>query len=499
MTGVQTCALPILIPFLKYFQAAVKSCSQGGVRGGAATVYLPVWHYEFEDLIVLKNNKGTEENRVRHMDYAFQLNKLMYERLLSGGNITFFDPNDVPGLYDAFFADQDKFKELYEKYEKTRSIRKKSLPALEVFQQLLTERKDTGRIYVMNVDHANEHGAFVESEAPIRMSNLCCEIDLPTSPLSSNPDEGEISLCTLSAINWGLINDPSEFEKYCDLSVRALDELLDYQSYPVLAAEKGTMNRRPLGIGIINLAYFLAKRGLKYDSGAFETVDEYAEAWSYYLIKASANLAGEKGEIPLKNHTKYASGVLPIDTYKRAIDNLIEHRERMPWNELRNQLKETGTRNSTLMALMPAETSAQISNSTNGIEPPRALVSYKQSKDGVMAQVVPGYHHLKNKYDLLWDQKSPDGYLKICSILQKYIDQGISVNTSYNPEHFEDNKIPMSTMITDLVTAYKFGLKQLYYFNTYDGAGEMTDHETHHAYDGAPIIIDEDDCESCKI
>jgi len=488
-----------LIPFLKYFQAAVKSCSQGGVRGGAATVYLPVWHYEFEDLIVLKNNKGTEENRVRHMDYAFQLNKLMYERLLSGGNITFFDPNDVPGLYDAFFADQDKFKELYEKYEKTRSIRKKSLPALEVFQQLLTERKDTGRIYVMNVDHANEHGAFVESKAPIRMSNLCCEIDLPTSPLSSNPDEGEISLCTLSAINWGLINDPSEFEKYCDLSVRALDELLDYQSYPVLAAEKGTMNRRPLGIGIINLAYFLAKRGLKYDSGAFETVDEYAEAWSYYLIKASANLAGEKGEIPLKNHTKYASGVLPIDTYKRAIDNLIEHRERMPWNELRNQLKETGTRNSTLMALMPAETSAQISNSTNGIEPPRALVSYKQSKDGVMAQVVPGYHHLKNKYDLLWDQKSPDGYLKICSILQKYIDQGISVNTSYNPEHFEDNKIPMSTMITDLVTAYKFGLKQLYYFNTYDGAGEMTDHETHHAYDGAPIIIDEDDCESCKI
>jgi|TARA_R110001606_G_scaffold77980_2_gene180132 ribonucleoside-diphosphate reductase alpha chain len=488
-----------LIPFLKYFQAAVKSCSQGGVRGGAATVYLPVWHYEFEDLIVLKNNKGTEENRVRHMDYAFQLNKLMYERLLSGGNITFFDPNDVPGLYDAFFADQDKFKELYEKYEKTRSVRKKTLSALEVFQQLLQERKDTGRIYVMNVDHANEHGAFVESKAPIRMSNLCCEIDLPTSPLSSNPDEGEISLCTLSAINWGLINDPSEFEKYCDLSVRALDELLDYQSYPVLAAEKGTMNRRPLGIGIINLAYFLAKRGLKYDSEAHEVVDEYAEAWSYYLIKASANLASEKGEIPLKNHTKYASGVLPIDTYKRAVDNLIEHRERMPWNELRNQLKETGTRNSTLMALMPAETSAQISNSTNGIEPPRALVSYKQSKDGVMAQVVPGYHHLKNKYDLLWDQKSPDGYLKICAILQKYIDQGISVNTSYNPEHFEDNKIPMSTMITDLVTAYKFGLKQLYYFNTYDGAGEITDNETHHAYDGEPIVIDEDDCESCKI
>ena len=489
-----------LIPFLKYFQAAVKSCSQGGVRGGAATVYLPIWHYEFEDLVVLKNNKGTEENRVRHMDYAFQLNKLMYERLLSGGDITFFDPNDVPGLYESFFDDQDKFKELYEKYERAYSVRKKSLPAAEVFSTLIQQRKDTGRIYIMNVDHANDHGAFDPKAAPIRMSNLCCEIDLPTSPMGANDTDGEISLCTLSAINWGLINEPAEFEKYCDLSVRALDELLDYQSYPVYEAQKGTMNRRPLGIGIINLAYFLAKRGLKYDEGAFETVDEYAEAWSYYLIKASQQLAEEKGEIPLKNHTKYARGKLPIDTYKRAINNLLEHKERLPWNELREKLLETGTRNSTLMALMPAETSAQISNSTNGIEPPRALVSYKQSKDGVMAQVVPGYHHLKNKYDLLWDQKSPDGYLKICAILQKYIDQGISVNTSYNPEYFEDNKIPMSQMITDLVTAYKYGLKQLYYFNTFDGAGEITDNETHHAYDGeSSQYEDDDDCESCKI
>jgi ribonucleoside-diphosphate reductase alpha chain len=489
-----------LIPFLKYFQAAVKSCSQGGVRGGAATVYLPIWHYEFEDLVVLKNNKGIEENRVRHMDYAFQLNKLMYERLLTGGNITFFDPNDVPGLYESFFDDQDKFRELYEKYERAYSVRKKTLPATEVFSTLMQQRKDTGRIYVMNVDHANDHGAFISKKAPIRMSNLCCEIDLPTSPLSDNPDEGEISLCTLSAINWGLINEPKDFEKYCDLSVRALDELLDYQSYPVPAAERGTMNRRPLGIGIINLAYFLAKRGLKYNEEAFKIVDEYAESWSYYLIKASQKLAEEKGEISGKNDTKYAGGVLPIDTYKRELNNIIEHTERLPWNELREKLQETGTRNSTLMALMPAETSAQISNSTNGIEPPRALVSYKQSKDGVMAQVVPGYHHLKNKYDLLWDQKSPDGYLKICSILQKYIDQGISVNTSYNPEHYEDNKIPMSVMLTDLVTAYKYGLKQLYYFNTFDGAGEMTDEATHHAYDGeSSQYEDEDDCESCKI
>ena len=485
-----------LIPFLKYFQSAVKSCSQGGVRGGAATVYLPIWHYEFEDLIVLKNNKGTDETRVRHMDYAFQFNKLMYERLLSGGNITFFDPNDVPGLYDAFFVDQDKFKELYEKYERKTSIRKRSLPALEVFQQFLTERKDTGRIYLMNVDHANEHGAFIPERAPIKMSNLCCEIDLPTQPLNSHDDtDGEISLCTLSAINWGLINETHEFEKYCDLAVRALDELLDYQGYPVEAAKQGTLNRRPLGVGIINLAYFLAKRGLKYDESAYEIVDEYAEAWSYYLIKSSANLADEKGKLIYNNDTKYSEGVLPIDTYKRAIDNLTESRERLPWEDLRKQLRETGIRNSTLMALMPAETSAQISNSTNGIEPPRALVSYKQSKDGVMAQVVPGYHHLKNKYDLLWDQKSPEGYLAICGILQKYIDQGISVNTSYNPEHYEDNKVPMSAMITDLVTAYKYGLKQLYYFNTFDGAGEMKEDLP----ELERTIEDEDDCDSCKI
>ena len=489
-----------LIPFLKYFQAAVKSCSQGGVRGGAATVYLPIWHYEFEDLLVLKNNKGTEETRVRHMDYAFQFNKLMYERLIEGGNITFFDPNDVPGLYEAFFADQDKFKELYELYERKTSIRKKTLPALEVFQMFLTERKDTGRIYLMNVDHANKHGAFDETVAPIRMSNLCCEIDLPTSPLESFDDaNGEISLCTLSAINWGLINETSEFEKYCNLAVRALDELLDYQGYPIKAAQLGTLNRRPLGIGIINLAYFLAKRDLKYDESAYKVVDEYAEAWSYYLIKASADLAAEKGKIPLNYQTKYARGKLPIDTYKRAINNLIEHKERLPWKDLRNQLRETGIRNSTLMALMPAETSAQISNSTNGIEPPRALVSYKQSKDGVMAQVVPGYHHLKNKYDLLWNQKSPEGYLAICGILQKYIDQGISVNTSYNPEHYEDNKIPMSVMIQDLVTAYKYGLKQLYYFNTFDGAGEMEPETYEEETLEKSIYEDDEDCDACVI
>jgi ribonucleoside-diphosphate reductase alpha chain len=490
-----------LIPFLKYFQSAVKSCSQGGVRGGAATVYLPLWHYEFEDLIVLKNNKGTEETRVRHMDYAFQFNKLMYERVLEGGNITFFDPVDVPDLYDAFYVDQDKFKRLYEKYERAYSIRKKTLPALEVFNTFLQERKDTGRIYVMNVDHANDHGSFRPEVAPIHQSNLCCEIDLPTKPLHSAGDlGGEISLCTLSAINWGLIEETSDFEKYCTLAVRALDNLLDYQQYPVPAAMHSTKLRRPLGIGIINLAFFLAKRGLKYDKHAFGIINKYAEAWSYHLIKASADLAEEKGCCKGSEDTKYHSGELPIDTYKREVDKLIKPKLRLPWKELREQLKEHGIRNSTLMALMPAETSAQISNSTNGIEPPRALVSYKQSKDGVMAQVVPGYFHLKNKYDLLWDQKGPDGYLKICAILQKYIDQGISVNTSYNPEQYEDGKVPMSVMLTDLFTAYQYGIKQLYYFNTHDSAGEMKiDLETTLPSLPLEVYEDEEDCESCVI
>lgn len=488
-----------LIPFLKYFQAAVKSCSQGGVRGGAATVYLPIWHLEMENLVVLKNNKGTEETRVRHMDYAFQFNKLMYERLLTGGNITLFSPADVPGLFDAFYADQDKFRELYVQYEADASIRKKTLPALEVFSMFLQERKDTGRIYLMNVDHANDHGAFIPEVAPVRQSNLCCEIDLPTKPLNNSEDEnGEISLCTLSAINWGLINSPKEFEKYCDLSVRALDSLLDYQAYPVVAAERSTKGRRPLGVGIINFAYFLAKRGLKYDDAALATVDEYAEAWSYYLIKASVDLAEEKGIPGLIRETKYARGIFPNNTYKKEVDELVPHQERMDWEGLRAKIKQTGIRNSTLMALMPAETSAQISNSTNGIEPPRALVSYKQSKDGVMAQVVPGIHHLKNKYDLLWDQKSPEGYLKICSVLQKYIDQGISVNTSYNPENYEDNKVPMSEMIKHLVMFYKYGGKQLYYFNTFDGAGEMKE-DPIITNDSIDEVDDADDCDSCKI
>ena len=495
-----------VIPFYKLFQSAVKSCSQGGVRGGAATLYYPIWHLEIEDMLVLKNNKGTEDNRVRHMDYGVQFNKLMYERLIEGGNITLFSPHEVPDVYDAFFNDQDKFKELYEAAERKTSIKKKSIPAVDLFSAFVQERKDTGRIYLQNVDHANTHGSFLEDIAPIKQSNLCCEIDLPTKPLNDvNDPDGEISLCTLSAVNWGAIKSLEQMENVCDLAVRGLDELLDYQEYPVEAARLSTMNRRPLGIGIINFAYWMAKNGSTYQEPDLEMVDTWSEAWSYYLIKASADLAVEKGACPKSNETKYGQGITPNQTYKKDVDELVKHQERADWKALRKQLKETGIRNSTLMALMPAETSAQISNSTNGIEPPRSYVSIKQSKHGVLKQVVPGFPRLKNKYDLLWDQKSPEGYLKIMAVLQKYIDQGISVNTSYNPQHFDDEKVPMSLLLQHLLMFYKYGGKQLYYNNTHDGQGEIDINQMNAEVnqptfiESTETLLDEDDCDSCKI
>jgi ribonucleoside-diphosphate reductase alpha chain len=487
-----------VIPFYKLFQAAVKSCSQGGVRGGAATLYYPVWHLEVEDLLVLKNNKGTEENRIRHLDYGIQFNKVMYERLLSGGNITLFSPHDVPDLYDAFFVDNDRFRELYVEAENNPDIRKKTIAAIDLFSAFVQERKDTGRIYLMNVDHANDHGSFDKFKAPIKQSNLCCEIDLPTKPLNSLEDEnGEISLCTLAAINWGKIRDPIDFERPCSLIVRALDELLDYQDYPVAAAKRSTMSRRPLGVGIVNFAYWLARNDISYNDvtqEGLQKIHQYAEAWSYYLIKASIELARENGQCPLSQETHYHYGQFPIDTYKKEVDELAYPVYNMDWDLLREMAGENGIRNSTLMALMPAETSAQVSNSTNGIEPPRSLVSVKQSKDGILKQVVPEVRKLKNKYDLLWEQKSPEGYLKICAVLQKFIDQGISVNTSYNPKFYDDEQIPMSELIKHIVMFYRYGGKQLYYFNTADGAGE-------HIEVSKPVseVLDEEDCDACKI
>lgn len=491
-----------VIPFYKLFQSATRSCSQGGVRNGAATLYYPIWHYEIEDLIVLKNNKGTEDNRVRHMDYGVQFNKLMYERLITGGDITCFSPHDVPELYSAFFTDQDRFKELYERAERNTKLRKKTFKASDLFSRFMQERKDTGRIYLQNVDHANTHSPFDERVAPIKMSNLCAEIDLPTVPLRDvNDEDGRIALCTLSAINWGNVKSPHDFEKMCRLAVRGLDALLSYQNYPILAAQLATEEFRPIGIGIINFAYFLAKNDVGYsDPGALALVDEYAEAWSYYLIKASADLAEEQGACTRWKDLKSANGVLPIDTRKRDVDELVPYQERMPWQSLREQIQRTGQRNATLMALMPAETSAQISNATNGIEPPRSYVSIKGSKHGQLKQVVPEYRRLKNRYELLWDQTSPEGYLKLCAVLQKYIDQGISVNTSYNPQYYDDEKIPMSEMLQHLLMCYKYGLKQLYYFNTFDGQGEINIDKL---VESQPVetdqFQDQEDCDSCVI
>jgi ribonucleoside-diphosphate reductase alpha chain len=491
-----------VIPFVKLFQSAVKSCNQGGIRGGAATMYFPFWHYEFEDLVVLKNNKGTEENRARHIDYGVQFNKLAYERLLAGENITLFSPSDVPGLYESFFSDQDKFKELYETAEKNTKIRKKTIKAIDLFTAFMQERKNTGRVYLMNVDHANTHSSFIEEKAPIRQSNLCAEITLPTKPLNDiNDPDGLIALCTLSAINWGKIREPKDFEKPCTMAIRGLDALLSYQSYPVLAAENHTKLYRPLGVGIINFAYWLAKNGLKYsDNDALALVDEYAEAWSYYLIKASIDLAKEKGACDANNHTKYSLGIMPIDTRKKEVDELVPYVERMPWDKLRAMAKEYGIRNSTVMALMPSESSSQLSNATNGIEPPRSYISIKQSKDGVLKQVVPEYRRLKNKYDLLWDQTSPEGYLKIAAVLQKYIDQSISINTSYNPDHYPDQQLAMSELLKHMLMGYKWGHKTWYYMNSHDGAGEMqVDKMVNEDATITDTDSDDDVCDSCVL
>lgn len=462
------------IPFFKMFQAAVKSCSQGGVRGGAATLFYPLWHIEAESLLVLKNNRGVEDNRIRQLDYGVQINRLLYTRLIKGGNITLFSPNEVPGLYDAFFADQDEFERLYTQYEQDPNIRKRTLPATELFSTLMQERAGTGRIYIQNVDHCNTHSPFDPRVAPVHQSNLCMEIALPTKPLDNiNDAEGEIALCTLSAFNLGALNNLDELEELADLTVRALDALLDYQDYPVAAARTATMNRRTLGIGVINYAYYLAKNGVRYsDDSALGLTHRTFEAMQYYLLKASVNLAKEYGACPLFNQTVYSQGKLPIDTYKKDLDTVCNEPLHYDWESLRADIVKYGLRNSTLTALMPSETSSQIANATNGIEPPRGLVSVKASKDGILKQVVPEFETLKDAYETLWQLPGNEGYLKLVGVMQKFVDQSISANTAYDPNKFEGNKVSMKQMLKDLLTAYKYGVKTLYYHNTRDGADD---------------------------
>jgi len=456
-----------VIPFLKKFESTVRCCTQNGVRGGSATVHFPFWHQEIEDILVLKNNKGTEDNRVRKLDYSIQLNKTMYQRLLDGADITLFSPHDVPDLYEAFYQDSDVFQELYEKYERSTKLKKKRVSAMQLFSDLIKERAETGRIYIMNVDHCNSHSSFKDT---IYMSNLCQEITLPTTPIQHIDDaSGEIALCILSAINVGIIKELTDLEELCDLAVRALDEVIDYQRYPVNAAEIGTKSRRSLGIGYIGLAHFLAKNKVDYnDEKATALVHQLTEAFQYYLLKASNKIAQEKGVCAYYHRTKYADGILPIDTYKKDVDAICDEPLHLDWGSLRTDIKLWGLRHSTLSAQMPSESSSVVSNATNGIEPPRGYLSIKKSKKGPLKQIVPQYQSLKNYYTLLWNMPNNQGYIHIVAVMQKFFDQAISGNWSYNPTHYQNNEVPMSEMIQDLLTTYKLGWKTSYYQNTYD-------------------------------
>ncbi|GIU17141.1 MULTISPECIES: class 1a ribonucleoside-diphosphate reductase subunit alpha [unclassified Shewanella] len=484
------------LPFYKYFQTAVKSCSQGGVRGGAATLFYPMWHLEVESLLVLKNNRGVDDNRIRHLDYGVQINKVMYQRLIQGGMISLFSPSDVPGMYDAFFEDQEEFERLYLKYEADPSIRKKQIKAVELFSLMMQERASTGRIYIQNVDHCNTHSPFDSKVAPVRQSNLCLEIALPTKPLNNiNDPDGEIALCTLSALNLGAIKKLEELEPLADLAVRALDNLLDYQDYPIISAKKASMNRRTLGIGVINFANYLAKEGVRYSDGSANGITHKTfEAIQFYLLKASMKLAQEQGACPAFHETTYAKGILPIDTYKRDLDKICDEPLHLDWDTLREEIKTHGLRNSTLSALMPSETSSQISNATNGIEPPRGLISVKASKDGQLKQVVPDFEKYQYSYELLWQMPNNDGYLQLVGLMQKFVDQSISANTNYDPSRFEGGRVPMKVLLKDLLTAYKYGVKTLYYHNTRDGASDSLD-------DITAIEKEDDSCAggACKI
>jgi ribonucleoside-diphosphate reductase alpha chain len=489
-----------VVPFLKKFEATVRCCTQNGIRGGSATVHFPIWHQEIEDILVLKNNKGTEDNRVRKLDYSIQISKLFYERFINNEDITLFSPHDVPGLYDAFGT--DAFDDLYRTYELDGSIPKKTIGGQELLLDLLKERAETGRLYIMNIDHCNDHSSFKDK---VNMSNLCQEITLPTTPLEHIDGGGEIALCILSAINVGKITKLDDLEELCDLAVRGLEELIDYQEYPVAAAKKSTLARRSLGIGYIGLAHYLAKQGEHYDDPkAWQIVHQLSEAFQFYLLKSSNAIAKEKGACEYFDRTKYSDGILPIDTYKRDIDEFCGTELNYDWESLRVSITTHGLRHSTLSAQMPSESSSVVSNATNGIEPPRAFLSTKKSKKGPLKQIVPQYGSLKNNYTLLWDMKDNDGYIKVVAAMQKFFDQAISGNWSYNPENYENNEVPVSVMAGDFLKTYKYGWKTSYYQNTYDiksDEPQLTEEKKESIEDLLTQILqtEEEDCDSCKI
>ena len=487
-----------VVPFLKKFEATVRCCTQNGIRGGSATVHFPIWHQEIEDILVLKNNKGTEDNRVRKLDYSIQISKLFYERFIADAEISLFSPHDVPGLYDAFGT--DRFDDLYVGFERDESVPRKTIGAQKLILDLLKERAETGRVYIMNIDHCNSHSSFKDK---VNMSNLCQEITLPTYPISHIDDYlGEIALCILSAVNVGKVKSDEELEDLCDLSVRSLDELIDYQDYPVEAAKIATKARRSLGIGFIGLAHYLAKLGYKYDSQeAWDAVHGLSESFQYYLLKASNQLAKEKGHCEYFGRTKYADGILPIDTYKKDVDEITTQEYQHDWESLRASINESGLRHSTLSAQMPSESSSVVSNATNGIEPPRDYLSIKKSKKGPLKQIVPSYGSLKNNYTLLWDMKDNGGYIRVVSVMQKFFDQAISGNWSYNPEHFDDNEVPVSVMANDLLTTYKYGWKTSYYQNTNDLKNDEVEEEKPNLENLLNELsnAEEGECESCAV
>ena len=491
-----------VIPFLKKFEATVRCCTQNGIRGGSATVHFPIWHQEIEDIIVLKNNKGTQDNRVRKLDYSIQLSSLFYQRFIEAGEISLFSPHDVPGLYDAFGTEY--FDDLYVRYENDKSIPRKTIDAQELILDLLKERSETGRIYLMNIDHCNSHSSFKDK---VSMSNLCQEITLPTDPIDHIDDAGgEIALCILSAINVGKITQLDQLEDLCDLSVRGLEELIDYQQYPVAAAKRSTLARRSLGVGYIGLAHYIAKNKVKYDDPqAWKLVHDLSEAFQYYLLKASNQIAQEKGACEYFDHTKYSDGLLPIDTYKKDVDDIVPNVLNYDWDTLRNDIKTHGLRHSTLSAQMPSESSSIVSNATNGVEPPRDYVSIKKSKKGPLKQVVPGFPYLKSNYTLLWDMPSNEGYIKVIAVMQKFFDQGISGNWSYNPENYPDNEVPTSVMAQDWLTTYKYGWKTSYYQNTYDAKKDTEEPIAEVAHTDLNSLLtdimesNEEECESCSI
>ena len=488
-----------VVPFLKKFESTVRCCTQNGIRGGSATVHFPIWHQEIQDILVLKNNKGTEDNRVRKLDYSIQLSKIFYERFIQNSTITLFSPHDVPGLYDAFGS--DTFDELYTQYESDESIPRTTVGAQELILDLLKERAETGRIYLMNIDHCNTHSSFKDK---VSMSNLCQEITLPTTPVQHIDDkDGEIALCILSAINIGKINKIEELDELCELAVRGLDALIDYQEYPVKAAKQSTVNRRSLGIGYIGLAHYLAKNNAKYDSDkAFTLVHELTERFQYALLTASNRLSMEKGPCGYFGKTKYADGILPIDTYKKDVDEIVPNDLSCDWEFLRERISKYGLRHSTLSAQMPSESSSVVSNATNGIEPPRDYLSIKKSKKGPLKQVVPSYTTLKNNYTLLWDMHNNDGYIKVVAVMQKFFDQAISGNWAYNPENYPDNEVPVSAMAKDLLTTYKYGWKTSYYQNTYDAKKDGDDVEKTDVDNLISDILnstEEETCDSCAV